>query len=274
MDCVKMNHLNTVDFNLSNLFAMNQCWENNHVFEMRVHTGRPTSAFLYIEDCTAEYVFENRKSMTAKKGEFVYLPQGANYKTVFCDTVRGKTSTMLVEFVTSKADGTPFVFYPRIMKFSDINGCYKIFFTEFIKLYLSPVQPLAMMKSNLYKFLSELSSSRRLNSIYSKEFSQIAQGIIYLENNALYDKNIAEIAAMCHVSTSCFRRLFKKYSGLSPMQYQIAVKMEHAKKLLRSNAMTVNEISEKLGFYDTAYFCKCFKTHTGMTAKKYLETIQ
>ena len=274
MDCVKMNHLNTVDFNLSNLFAMNQCWTNNHVFEMSVHTGRPTSAFLYMEDCTAEYIFDNRKSMTAEKGEFVYLPQGVNYKRVFRDTVRGKTSTMLIEFVTSKTDGTPFVFYPNIVKFSDINGCYKIFFTEFIKLYLSPVQPLAMMKSSLYRFLSELSSSRRLNNIYSKEFSQIAQGIIYLENNVSYDKNIAEIAAMCHVSTSCFRRLFKKYSGLSPMQYQITVKIEHAKKLLRSNAMTVNEISEKLGFYDTAYFCKCFKTHTGMKAKQYLEIIQ
>ena len=274
MNFVKINQLITMDYHITDVFAMNQFWQNNHVFDTVFHTGRPTSALLYVEDCAVEYILEDNTRIYAKKGEIVYIPQQTKYKTVFHQTIQGKTSTMLIEFTTLNKNYVPFVFSSHIMKFSDDNDIYKALFMEIISLYLLPVQPIAVIKSILYKFLSELSSARRLKNIYSKEFSQIAEGILYLENSASYEKNISEIAAMCHVSTSCFRRLFKKYSGLSPVQYQIAVKIDHAKKLLRSNTMTVNEIAEKLGFHDTAYFCKCFKRQTGMTAKEYLKRSQ
>ncbi|WP_337399856.1 AraC family transcriptional regulator [Congzhengia sp.] len=270
MNCVKMEQLISIDYHIINVFAMNQCWENNHVFDTVFHTGRPTSALLYVEDCTAEYILDNNKRFFVKKGEIVYIPQGAKYKTVFHHTIKGKTSSMLIEFTTTDLSGMPFVFCSHIMKLSDVQGINKTLFIEIISLYLSPVQSLAMIKSILYKFLSELSDARRLKNINSKEFSQIAKGILYLENNISFDKSIAEIATMCHVSTSCFRRLFKKYSGLSPVQYQIGVKVDYAKKLLLSNTMTVSEISERLGFQDLSYFCKFFKKQTGTTAKEYL----
>lgn len=274
MNFVEINQLITMDYHITDVFAMNQFWQNNHVFDAVFHTGRPTSALLYVEDCAVEYILEDNTRIYAKKGEIVYIPQQTKYKTVFNQTIQGKTSTMLVEFSTLNKNYVPFVFSSHIMKFSDDNDIYKALFMEIISLYLLPVQPIAVIKSILYKLLSELSSARRLKNIYSKEFSQIAEGILYLENCASYEKNISEIAAMCHVSTSCFRRLFKKYSGLSPVQYQIAIKIDHAKKLLRSNTMTVNEIAEKLEFNDTAYFCKCFKRQTGMTAKEYLKQSQ
>ena len=71
MNCVKMEQLISIDYHIINVFAMNQCWENNHVFDTVFHTGRPTSALLYVEDCTAEYILDNNKRFFVKKGEIV-----------------------------------------------------------------------------------------------------------------------------------------------------------------------------------------------------------
>lgn len=90
--------------------------------------------------------------------------------------------------------------------------------------------------------------------IYSKEFLSIAKGILYLEKNLSYDKSIAEIAEMCHVSESGFRRRFQLYSGFSPREYKTQQLMRRAKAFLRSGDLTITEISAKLGYEDPAYF--------------------
>ena len=52
-----------------------------------------------------------------------------------------------------------------------------------------------------------------LERLTAAEFACIADGILYMETHINQDKSLAEIAQMCHVSTSCFRKLFKKYAG-------------------------------------------------------------
>ena len=91
-----------------------------------------------------------------------------------------------------------------------------------------------------------------------------------MENDIFQEKSIAEIADMCHVSQSHFRSLFKKYSGVSPISYQINAKIERAKHLLSHEHMTVREVAEYMGFSDDAYFCKLFKKYTGFSPKAYL----
>ena len=86
----------------------------------------------------------------------------------------------------------------------------------------------------------------------------------------IQEKNISEIAKMCHVSPSYFRKLFKAYSGMSPIDYQIQMKISHAKRLLQTNTMSISEISDTLGFFDTAYFCKLFKKYTGLFEYRYI----
>ena len=92
---------------------------------------------------------------------------------------------------------------------------------------------------------------------------------MYMENDISQEKSIAEVAELCHVSPSYFRKLFKKYSGMSPIEYQIRVKISHAKRLLQTNTMRVAEVSDTLGFFDPAYFCKLFKKYTGVSPKDY-----
>ena len=90
-----------------------------------------------------------------------------------------------------------------------------------------------------------------------------------MEENPSQNLSINEIAKMCNVSEIYFRRLFKEYSGLSPVEYRIKRKIEKAKSYLDYDNLNISEIADILGFTDTAYFCKQFKAHTGTTPLNY-----
>ncbi len=61
----------------------------------------------------------------------------------------------------------------------------------------------------------------------------------------------------------------KKYLGCSVASHIKNLRIEEAKRLLKDTALSVAEISERVGFSDYNYFCRVFKRETGISAKKY-----
>ena len=122
--------------------------------------------------------------------------------------------------------------------------------------------------------LSKLSHTERQQSINSRGFNTIAKGIAYLENDLKSKLTIKELAQMCHVSESTFRRLFKQYTGKSPIEYRVEQRVEYAKKLLNTKTMTTLEVSIETGFDDPAYFCRVFKKYVGITTSEYLRKLE
>jgi AraC-like DNA-binding protein len=74
-----------------------------------------------------------------------------------------------------------------------------------------------------------------------------------------------EIAGQLQISYSRFRKLFKEYTGLAPVQYLIQLKLEKAKEELISGHKSVKEISYELNFESSHYFSRLFKEKTGLT---------
>ena len=69
--------------------------------------------------------------------------------------------------------------------------------------------------------------------------------------------------------TQLFNRI-KQITGMTPNDYILSVKMNHAMLLLRKeNQLTVSEIAYSLGFSNPAYFTRCFKKHTGVTPQQF-----
>lgn len=254
------------EYTVDNIFAMNQHWENGFVFSM--HSPRPTSALLYAKGCKLEYTL-NGKELFVKTGEIIYIPQGSIYKTKFSGTEKDKTGTVLIEFTAALPGGEPFVFFPEPTVISGDAEIVSEYFAEMVRLFKAPVPSPALKKSILYRTLSAIGYVEKTHGLFMNEFAPIANGILYMENDIDQKKSIEEIAELCHVSTSYFRKLFRKYSGMSPIEYQIQVKIRHAKQLLQTNTMRVAEVAEALGFSDPAYFCRLFKKNTGLSPKEY-----
>lgn len=268
MKVVTFDKLYHTDYNLKNIFSMRQYWKDKDVF--RHINPRPTSAFLYLKNCGVEYTMDNGKVVRGEEGDVIYIPKGSVYSSVFYKEAKDGVSDYLIEFNAFDEDGECFAISDHIMVIENISGKEADCFFEAADIFKSANPCIAEAKAVIYKLISSLSYEHKIRDIHKSEFSSIAEGIVYMENDILQEKSIAEIADMCHVSPSHFRSLFKKYAGVSPISYQINAKIEHAKLLLQSGDMNVGEVSDYLGFSDKAYFCRIFKKYTGLSPKAYL----
>jgi len=80
---------------------------------------------------------------------------------------------------------------------------------------------------------------------------------------------IEEIAKELNISYSWFRRMFKVYSGLTPAQYIMQLKLLRAKAHLTTSRMSIKEIAYVLTFENPNHFYVFFKKRTGMTPEQF-----
>ena len=66
-----------------------------------------------------------------------------------------------------------------------------------------------------------------------------------------------------------FHEVFKAYTGMTPYQYFIQLKINKAKELLASDRYTVKEAAFRLGFEDPFYFSRLFKKKTGVAPSQW-----
>ncbi len=66
-----------------------------------------------------------------------------------------------------------------------------------------------------------------------------------------------------------FSRMFKQSTGESVTQYITALRLNHARKLLKETADSISTIAQKCGFADAFYFSNCFKRTIGQTPREY-----
>ena len=67
------------------------------------------------------------------------------------------------------------------------------------------------------------------------------------------------------VSYTWFRRAFAHHTGLSPHQYQLQLRLGRARTLLSETTLAVKEIAFRSGFESEQYFCRLFKSKTGVS---------
>jgi AraC-like DNA-binding protein len=77
--------------------------------------------------------------------------------------------------------------------------------------------------------------------------------------------DLKRLAVKHNVSYSFFRKMFKKYTGVSPGQYHLQLRITRAKELLISTDKSIKEISYELGFQSIFYFSNLFKKKEGVT---------
>jgi len=68
-------------------------------------------------------------------------------------------------------------------------------------------------------------------------------------------------------------KMFKRATGLSPMQYLLKLRMERAMTLLEGT-LTVEQVAASVGFGDALYFSKQFRKWTGRSPSAYREMLR
>ena len=91
----------------------------------------------------------------------------------------------------------------------------------------------------------------------------------YLEEHITENVSLKELGGLVYLSESQVVRCFKRDLGITPHEYSLNLKMEHAQKMLCNTRLMVREIAEYLGFCDEHYFSYLFKKKVGKTPLMY-----
>ena len=86
-----------------------------------------------------------------------------------------------------------------------------------------------------------------------------------IEDRLTEDLSLAELAFEVNLSPSHFLSLFRKTTGLSPHQYIVRRRVEHAQHLLRATRLSIGEIAATVGFYDQSHLVRQMRRVMGVT---------
>lgn len=271
MEEINIGNLPYTDFIISDIVILEQYWEENEIY--RTDVPRAKSGFLYFCGSCGEY-FCGKKTMQVNEGSIVYLPPGTEYSTRFYRVRPDRPASIVINLYISDADNNRLTLSRDIVKMCDkASAPIEELINSSGFLYSSPVTSFAAVKRNIYALIEQLASWNEENNLPKKEFVRIKNGIEYLESDAQQQLSISEIAELCGVSETYFRRLFFKYAHMSPNKFRLTKKIEKAKLYLDDGSYSVSEISEYLGFEDQSYFSRIFKKYTGVSPHKYRKGI-
>ena len=86
-----------------------------------------------------------------------------------------------------------------------------------------------------------------------------------------YDQE-APVAAMARLSglaERSFKRRFTRATGMSPLEYVHALRLEEAKHMLETTSEPIDAIASAVGYGDTSFFSRLFRRKVGVTPAQY-----
>jgi AraC-like DNA-binding protein len=102
---------------------------------------------------------------------------------------------------------------------------------------------------------------------------RLAEVIAMMAEKSAYPWTRAELAAKAGMSSSTLTRAFKRFTGDSPIDYLIKLRIKKSCSFLAASDLSISEIAQKCGFADSNYFTRQFNKHTNTTPRQYRKIV-
>lgn len=102
----------------------------------------------------------------------------------------------------------------------------------------------------------------------------VNQAMHYMEENYQQKLTLQEVAEKCYVSQWHLSKLLNRYAEKSFYDILNMIRIQKAKTLLADPKLKIGQISELVGYADTAHFARTFKKLEGMSANEYRNTLK
>lgn len=97
----------------------------------------------------------------------------------------------------------------------------------------------------------------------------ISETIVFMRTKLADKITVEELATKNNLSASHFTVLFRRGTGMSPMDYFIHLKLQKACLLLSTTNMKIKTVAEDLGYPDAFYFSRLFKKYIYVSPEQY-----
>lgn len=91
----------------------------------------------------------------------------------------------------------------------------------------------------------------------------------YLNHHYTEQLTLKSISKAMHISETYLSHLYKRETGLSPIQYVIHCRIGEAQSLLMETNIPIHEIEDRLGFGSSCHLTMMFKKYVGISPREY-----
>ncbi|MBW8685307.1 AraC family transcriptional regulator [Chitinophaga rhizophila] len=99
--------------------------------------------------------------------------------------------------------------------------------------------------------------------------SRIQEAIRYMQQHLAATLTVEELAQLAGLSPSHFSALFKKTTGMSPLNYFIHLKLQQACLLLYTTNLKIKQVAVAIGYEDPYHFSRLFKKSMYVSPEQY-----
>lgn len=238
--------------------------------------GRVDYQLLYIASGKAHFFFDGKDTIVSAGSMVLYRP---HEKQKYTYHAKDHPEVYWVHFTGYDVKNIlDFYNFPK-----DSNVMKTRTSPEFKRLFKQMIQELQLCRplyeevlastlNHLFILISR--SFQEVRSINSAVHDDIAQAVAYFNENYSQDISIEQYADDHHFSTAWFNRGFKQYTGMTPMQYVLSLRMTNAQHLLEQSSNNVTEIANIVGYDNPLYFSRLFKKHFGLSPAQYRKSLE
>lgn len=125
----------------------------------------------------------------------------------------------------------------------------------------------------LFIMIHRLDSSRAVpkDGFLAEETNRAAE---YFHQNYMKPVSIERYAAERGMSVSYFIRSFKKYTGQTPNQYILRLRISNAQLLLETTEDNIQEIAASVGYDNPLYFSRLFRKMCGQSPRDFRRRVR
>ncbi|MGH2666460.1 helix-turn-helix domain-containing protein [Flavobacterium sp.] len=235
------------------------------------------NTFSFLIEGTKEVVFDN-SSLSINNSKFLIMKSGHCLMTEKLSDIKSYRSVLLFfsNEITLK--------FIRKFELNSIgstshNAVFSFGYDEFIKRFANSLSDISKLSKNTQKkllevkfeeimlYLIEIHGTNFLHSLITSS-SNVAQKFTRtVESNQLNKLTLKELAFLCDMSVSTFKREFEKQYSESPMKWFQNKRLEYAYYLLNAAQKSPSEIYFEVGYENLSSFIQAYKSKYGVTPK-------
>ena len=237
-------------------------------YHVKRDQGLVSHQFLFTADGVGKVIVDGQ-SFLMKKGSMLYLSPGVPHEYYPAD---GDWKTCWFVF-----RGQHLAEIMSTLGFKDYMICSGIDTTVpeqiFAQIYSATSDPISGSEKSsrlIYDFIlnaSKIFSEQKQSDSLSG--SVLDRVIMYIESNYSSDISLDELARLSELTPQYLCRIFKKKTGMRPLEYIARRRISAAKLLLDGSGKSVQEIGQEVGYPDPTYFGIVFKKYEGVSPSTY-----
>lgn len=224
-----------------------------------LHNNRPFHGFV-LNDSTVEKEIHFSDGSVIKTGPYDlhYLPKGSDYRVI--TITPGGCYAINFDLMEDLGEK------PFNISFRNSGSLLKLFKESVTAWKERPECFNAIIRKDIYDIISKIKHEQQRNYIPNATTKIISPAIDVMNKDFTRNNlSVKELATLCNISETYFRRLFLEKYSVSPKEYVIHLRIEYAKQLLLSGQFSVSEIAEMCGYGEPCHFTREFTKHTGVS---------